>query len=148
MFNQKNRLTPQILWAFVAALGVVLLDQITKHVAHSQAVINTGISFSLASQSETLTLVLSAFFALLVGFVSWQLLSERRVPVLLAYGALLGGGFSNLVDRWFFGGVRDIWYLPGVALTNNAADWAIFLAAIFLIFSEIIPMYSYLWSRK
>jgi lipoprotein signal peptidase len=148
MFSQKSRVPSQVLWAFLAASAVVVFDQAAKYLAAPHAVINTGMAFSVGEGSSLLTLLLTAFFVLLLTFVSWQLLSERRVYVVAAYGALLGGGFSNLLDRWLYSGVRDIWVLPGLSLTNNAADWAIFLAAIFLIWSEIIPMYSYLWNRR
>lgn len=148
MFNQKSSSKELFLLAFLSAALVVVFDQITKSLQQEQAVFNQGIAFSWWSGAEALTLLLTVFFLLLTAFVSWQLLTEKRWTQVIAYGALLGGGFSNLLDRWLFAGVRDIWTVPFFSLSNNLADWAIFLAAVFLIFSEIIPMYSYLWNRK
>jgi len=127
---------------------VVALDQFTKVLWQSSAVLNTGVSFSWQSGAgETLTFLLTAGFLLLVAFASWQLLQPQPKTVAVGYGLLLGGGFSNLLDRWLYGGVRDIWPVPFLSLTNNLADWAIFLAVVLLVIGEIMPIRKYLWNR-
>lgn len=42
----------------------------------------------------------------------------------------LAAGASNVVDRWRFGGVRDIWSVPFLRIENNLADWLIFCALL------------------
>lgn len=149
MFSQTKSHKTNLFLAFAAAGSVVLLDQITKILWRSAVVLNTGVSFSWQSGAgESLTFLLTAGFLVLVAFASWQLLQPQPKTVALGYGFLLGGGFSNVLDRWLFGGVRDIWPVPFLPLSNNLADWAIFLAVLLLVLGEIIPMYKHLWNRS
>jgi len=149
MFSQTKSHKGNLFFAFLAAGLVLALDQATKVLSQSSVVLNTGVSFSWQSGAgETLTFLLTAGFLVLVAFASWQLLQPQPKTVAVGYGLLLGGGFSNLLDRWIFGGVRDIWPVPFLSLTNNLADWAIFLAVLLLVLGEIIPMYKHLWNRS
>jgi lipoprotein signal peptidase len=51
-------------------------------------------------------------------------------------GLFLGGAVSNIIDRVFFAGVRDWMTLPVLMVKNNMADWAIFLAVVWLLWAE------------
>lgn len=48
----------------------------------------------------------------------------------VANGAVLGGGGSNVLDRFLSGAVRDPLRIPFTSLHNNLADYAIFLGVI------------------
>lgn len=52
---------------------------------------------------------------------------------------LLGGG-SNLLDRLFFGYVRDYWLLPVLNIFNNLNDWLITIGVIMFIIG--------IWKKK
>ena len=125
--------SPRFLF-FVTVSAVLIGDQVTKSFAqHSgKIVLNSGISLGLlGSLSAPLLLML---LSVGLGWWVWQ----SRVALLahpVAWGAFLGGAVSNLGDRVLFGGVRD-WFLlplPGLPLRNNLADWAIVLAALWLV---------------
>lgn len=53
-------------------------------------------------------------------------------------GLFIGGAVSNIIDRIYFGGVRDWFPIPFVGLRNNLADWAIFLA----VFLSVVQLAS------
>ncbi len=116
-------------------VGVVLLDQFSKYVVATEGgivVINQGISFGWRPAGEWLTIGLLAVVGLLLILAQryW-----RRAPN--TSGLFFGGVFSNLLDRFFFGGVRDWLPLPGLGLYNNLADWAIAMAVILLIYQAL-----------
>ena len=50
----------------------------------------------------------------------------------LGVDLVLGGGVVNIIDRCRFGAVRDYWRL-GESLSNNVADWAIWLGVIVIV---------------
>lgn len=112
---------------FLLGLG---LDQVSKRLFSSSAIVNTGISFSFFSAAPA-NVVLTFLVVFLAGaaYISFQ--SARRNSVLLVCHALFfSGALSNWLDRLFFGGVRDIWTLPVFGIQNNLADWLIVGAAV------------------
>lgn len=111
-------------WLGLGAIAgsAVLADQLTKHVVSSALAIgevvpiagpfsihhvqNSGIAFGLFARSTSIVIVLTGIA------VAWMLVffarSGRRHPVLpVALGFVLGGSFSNLVDRVRLGWVTD-----------------------------------------
>jgi lipoprotein signal peptidase len=134
MFNLPKKHNYHWLIAFLGATVIILADQITKFIFAGQ--INHGISFSLFSRAGQLDLALVLVFIALVIFGSQQIIHHKQDEFSVLWGVLLGAGFSNLVDRWMFGGVRDFWLLPILNVQNNLADWFIFLAALGIIFLE------------
>lgn len=113
---------------------MILLDQLTKFVAHQQqtVVLNPGISFSLGQDLPGLlktggvALVVAVIFT-----VSPRFANLWRNPV--SPGLFLGGAVSNLLDRLFYGGVVDWLPVPFVNLTNNLADWAIGISLVIIL---------------
>lgn len=99
---------------FLLILCVLLLDQSTKHFFGGQ--LNTGVSFSLFQFSP---IVLVAIQLVLLVCAAWMMHHD------VSAGFILGGGISNMLDRVFYGGVRDWMILPILGLQNNLADWAI-----------------------
>lgn len=113
-------------------IAVILLDQSTKVIFADSIILNSGISFGWLSEwnptfgAAMITLLLAA----MVWFGrQWWLI--HPIPS----GLLLGGGVSNLLDRWFLGGVRDWGALPVVNLRNNIADYAITIGVIWFIYA-------------
>lgn len=71
--------------------------------------------------------VLMAIFLLAVlGFFVYK--SRSFLP---GVWLILAGGISNLIDRWYFGFVRESFNFFG--LQNNLADWFIFIGSIWII---------------
>jgi lipoprotein signal peptidase len=73
-------------------------------------------------------LLQSVLMFLLVGFSIWWvrgIIKGAPHAQLFACGLLLGGGWSNLMDRWTVGAVIDLFSLPFLGITNNLADWSI-----------------------
>lgn len=98
---------------------IVVLDQSTKHLFGGQ--INQGISFSWLQISPIILVLMQLVLLILVA---------RTMRNHIAAGFILGGGISNILDRIFFGGVRDWMITPMLGLHNNLADWAIVFGLI------------------
>jgi signal peptidase II len=147
--------------ALVAALVVVVLDQLTKAIVvariglhESVSVVdglfaltyvrNTGAAFGiLAGRLESLRVpLLMTVSVLALTVLIWFLRSlpaERRL-VVAACGAVLGGALGNLIDRAAYGEVIDFldvyvgsWHWPAF----NVADAAITLGVIVLCIDSL-----------
>lgn len=107
----------------VVIIVVVVVDQVSKMLAESKGMvmINEGGVFGLLPHWGWL-LVLPVI--LLVVLISWW--RSNDVFIRGALVLIIGGGISNLIDRFVYGGVRDFIYYPGLAVYGNVAD--IFLA--------------------
>lgn len=119
----------------VVVLIVIVVDQLSKYEAAKYGLIslNPGISFGLLGGSAELvsTTILIAFAVLGVLAARQYIALHPRV-----IGLFLGGALSNIIDRFFFAGVRDWMTLPVVMVKNNIADWAIFVAVFWLLWAE------------
>jgi lipoprotein signal peptidase len=119
----------------VVVLIVTVIDQLSKYEAAKYGLIsiNPGISFGLLGGSAELvsTTILIAFAVLGVLAAKQYIVLHPRV-----IGLFLGGAVSNIIDRVFFAGVRDWMTLPVLMVKNNMADWAIFLAVVWLLWAE------------
>jgi signal peptidase II len=117
-------------------LVIICLDQLTKILLKSYfpslTVLNKGISFGLFPFSGW---TLINFLLLLVLI--------RFLPQGIGKSLIIGGGFSNLLDRIIWGGVVDFINLkPGFLNldmpTFNMADFLIVSGTVLLIFSHKI----------
>jgi len=62
----------------------------------------------------------------------------------VAWGLIVGGGLSNLWDRWFFGGVLDF-----ISISINNFDFPIFnFADISITFGVLILLRTLLFRKK
>ncbi len=139
----------------VVALGVVVLDQLTKRLALSRLdggraidligslrlrlVFNQGLAFGLGSRYSSLIALVA------VGVVIVLLRNRHRAVGLtqrLALGLIVGGALSNLLDRLFRAGRGG--FLGGAVIdfidprwwpVFNAADSAITIGAVLLAVS-------------
>ncbi|MBP9820253.1 signal peptidase II, partial [Candidatus Woesebacteria bacterium] len=92
-------------------------------------VINRGVALGLAGEYihiKTLMIVAGLILAWMCGRAIWQ-----RLPV--ATGLFWGGAAANLIDRYWFAGVRDWIPVPMLALKNNLADWSIGVGLVIIL---------------
>lgn len=131
----SNKTTNPFFQCLVMVVAVVVVDQLSKYEAARYGLVslNTGISFGLLGSNNQLV-----GMAILVGFTVLSILAIKHYckqnP--FATGLFIGGALANILDRFWFGAVRD--WLPLIILPvkNNLADWAIFLAVVWLFVSE------------
>jgi signal peptidase II len=133
--------------ALTVALAVVVLDQLSKHLAlrhllpgygtplwpgllNLQLVRNTGAAFSLFTGLPRLLGLVSLVVS--VALLLWILRRPPRGPwESLAFGFLLGGALGNGLDRWRLGAVVDFLALVPIPFpVFNLADVAINLAVL------------------
>jgi signal peptidase II len=147
---------------FILALGVFLLDQLTKHFVAARITLNTGwvdvipnffaithvqnrgAAFSLFSDGTSpwkLTMLICFSVIAMVG-ITWFLWKGRHTfPTTgIALALILGGAVGNLWDRLLHGRVTDFLhvYLGEYSWPDfNVADSAIVIGA-FLLIAEVI----------
>jgi signal peptidase II len=140
-----------LLFAFVLALVVFVVDQGTKSIVEGSMRVgesitlisgflsltyikNDGGAFGILGGSQSV-LLLGSTVAVVV--VLWMLLSGRpSTPTMLGCGLILGGAAGNLLDRLSSGEVTDyvhfsFWYI------FNAADAAIVVGVGLLLLSAL-----------
>lgn len=128
----------QTLGQRLSFIVLIAVDQASKHWAVTHHLItesyNTGVSFGVFSQIPPLFLGIF-LVAVLVALLELFSAFWSKYPYL---GVLFfAGGISNILDRWWFGAVRDWLPLPGTGLYNNLADWYIAVAIIGLFLLEL-----------
>jgi signal peptidase II len=118
--------------------GVLLIPGIL-HITLAQ---NRGVAFSLFKDSQLFILSVSA---LAIGGIVYMYVKNwrtARAPLIFALGLLLTGAIGNLVDRLYFGYVRDfIDFVPPVPFVGrwaifNVADICITTGVLLFLFSE------------
>lgn len=138
-----DRLRPSPV-AVVTALGVVIMDQVTKMVARSRLAgadhhvvgplwlrlsHNPGFAFSTLRSHPAMSALLGVV-ALLV--VLYGTARARPVAPALAFGLVLGGGLSNFVERVSRGSVSDF-VAVGSFPAFNLADASITVGVVTLL---------------
>jgi signal peptidase II len=135
-----------LLRAALLAVGVVGLDQLTKHTipdgigvgeerkflpaVNLVHVRNKGVAFGVFSGGGTLVLVITlAALALLAGYLA---LRPERAWLWVPTGLLIGGALGNLVDRLATGAVTDFIKVP-LWPAFNLADSAITIGVLALL---------------
>lgn len=101
-------------------------DQLTKDGAHIFGFVthyNTGVSLNALAQFPSELLTGGTLLILVALWYAFAPLWKEK-PVLS--GLFFGAGLSNILDRAWYGAVRDWLPVPGTAITNNLADWLIF----------------------
>jgi signal peptidase II len=144
------------------AVGVVVLDQLTKHlillvfgkdacVEVSERVTaffdlvstcNRGMSFGLFNTGQGLSVPLFSLAVAVIVVVLVVWLSRVRTDILAyAIGLIIGGAVGNLIDRVRLGGVIDFlyfhlgsWYWPAF----NVADSAICIGVAIMLFDGLL----------
>lgn len=124
-----TRLTKSSIFRYFSVFGsVVFLDQATKFLFSHSTTLNTGISLSLLSSIPIWPFLI--FWT--VGWsITWWFLAIPR----WSHAIFWGFAVSNILDRLIFGGVRDIWIIPGTNIVNNLADWGIASITIYWMYN-------------
>ena len=129
-------------------LSVLIIDQILKGIISTlttsyviidkvfsiKYLTNTGAAFSLFENNTFLLILVSLFILVLVYNVSFSFKSDRLTN--LTFGLLYGGILGNLIDRVFYGYVRDFIKIGNFPIFN-IADIAIVVGIILLVFISI-----------
>ncbi len=97
---------------------------------------NRGINFGLFGDYDLRWWLIAVALAISVWVVVW-VRSDRRWPVQVAGGLLVGGALGNVIDRITWGAVADFLNMSCCGIANpyafNVADIAIFAGAFGLI---------------
>lgn len=133
----------------ICTAGIILLDRFSKILVDTYMdlgdsyrvidnffsihyVANTGVAFSNFQGSRIVTILMPIVIAaLIVGFV---FLRADRISIAGAatLGMIVGGGISNLADRFIYGYVVDFFSFGSFAIFN-IADIGITLGCVFLM---------------
>jgi signal peptidase II len=145
--------------AFVFALIVVVLDQLTKAwvlsgldlrevgrvnllppILNFTWVENRGVSFGLFGDGSA-RWMLSLFSIIVSGILGWWALRADRRLLITAIGLVMGGAIGNVIDRIRFGFVVDFIDFSGTGVfpwVFNVADSAITIGVILLILDSLL----------
>ncbi|HVL40987.1 MAG TPA: signal peptidase II [Brevundimonas sp.] len=145
--------------AFVFALIVVVLDQLTKAwvvsgldlremgrvnvlppILNFTWVENRGVSFGLFGDGSA-RWMLSLFSVIVAGILGWWALRADRRLLITAIGLVMGGAIGNVIDRIRFGFVVDFIDFSGTRVfpwVFNVADSAITIGVILLILDSLL----------
>lgn len=137
----KNK---KIVLMFIVILIMIIIDQLSKvivtHLVKNpiglgffiiEKVTNDGMAFGFNS-GNTKNIFMTVFvIGIIINFIVKQI-SQIDNKTSMALGLILGGGLSNLIDRFIRHGVLD--YIKfGQFFTCNIADICIFIGWIMLI---------------
>ena len=145
--------------AFVFALLVVVLDQLTKAwivsgldlrevgrvnilppILNFTWVENRGVSFGLFGDGSA-RWMLSLFSIVVAGILGWWALRADRRLLITAIGLVMGGALGNVIDRIRFGFVVDFIDFSGTKVfpwVFNVADSAITIGVVLLILDSLL----------
>lgn len=143
-----------MIFGAIFTIVAIALDQLTKFLVYGSvarsiignflwfsSTLNTGVAFSMF---EGQGIVLSVVAAIACVAFAYLIFSKRFFNSKLqksCLGLILGGTFSNLLDRFIFGGVRDFIYLKFINYAIfNVADMAIVCGVIILCISVIVEV--------
>lgn len=130
--------------SFIVAIIVVIIDQLTKFLIYGtpsrsiignllwfESTLNTGVAFSMFENFTTFFTIFSAVAVIAMGYIiiSNRFFKNRTEKIMIA--VIMGGAFSNLIDRVVFKGVRDFIYLKFIDFAIfNIADMAVSIGAV------------------
>lgn len=131
---------------------ILLLDRITKYMAlglkapyiqnkflYFELYFNRGISWGLFSSDSSLPFILVSTIIILItiAFGIYAYVRYKNNYNILPELILISGAISNIMDRFYYGGVIDFIILHINNLTwpaFNIADMAIVLSVLFMVF--------------
>lgn len=139
----------------VIFLFTLFLDQISKSIVASCLSIgksikvikdffyityinNYGAAWSLLSNKNTFLIIISIIFVIII--YRFMYVFDKNKKNSLAFGLIIGGIIGNLIDRWFFGYVRDFidFKIFGYDYpVFNIADMAVVIGVILLVIAII-----------
>ncbi len=133
---------------FIAFIAVFVVDQIIKQIFlngfdwNSRCIslnltLNKGVAFSMfAFLGEWLKYIQVVLIGGVLGYIFWQ--KEKMRDYAFAIGLLMGGGISNLLDRFLHGGVVDYvyWHCGFDFAIFNFADVMIDLGVLLILITS------------
>lgn len=129
-------------FGILTILLVIFIDQFSKYLAQFYGVniiFNDGISLNLFNGVPINFMI---FFLVLFIVLVFSFLKKDTFKNNLYIYLFLGGAISNIIDRFFYAGVRDWLKIPFLNLYNNLADWFIFSGVlVFLLYNTHKKMY-------
>ena len=154
MFSRRRR-SPYAVMGFLVALGILAVDQISKHVIlrivdldvigqirvldpwfNLTMVWNRGISFGLfqAGNWWQIGLLIAVSLGVSALLARWMMQAERRLQA-ISFGMIIGGAIGNVIDRIAYGAVADFFDFSGLwfPYVFNVADASISLGVAALI---------------
>ena len=153
------KITRLAVTAYVFALLIIILDQLTKAwiisglslqevgripvfppILNFTWVENTGVSFGLFGGGEARWVLTIFSIVVSAGLAWWALKADRRLLV-AAIGLVMGGALGNVFDRIRFGGVVDFLDFSGTGLFPwifNIADAGITVGVVLLILDSFL----------
>lgn len=127
---------------------IIALDQISKRIAmyweynnitiqfyflENKIIWNKGISFGLFATSYYNMIIYSAIFISIILVIMAFIKSKNKIDA-IAWGLIVGGGLSNLWDRWFFEAVLDF-----ISISFGEFNFPIFnIADVAITFGALI----------
>jgi len=137
---------------WLLALGVLLLDQLTKWIITTTMEIgqnillirnffsisyvhNTGAGFGILQNQNSFLILIALIAITIIMFLLRKILKEHHTTI--AASLILGGAAGNLVDRLVYGGVIDFInfsFWPAF----NVADSALTVGVIWLVWMSFI----------
>ncbi len=151
--SQTSDIGPRNLAVFIVALGIIVLDQVSKSLVRmfvplGQSVLedwpvrfshysNNGAAFSMFQNQTYLFVIVAAVAISVIVFYSRRLPKEANV-VRLGLGLQLGGAIGNLIDRLLRGGVTDfidVGFWPVFNVADSAIVVGVGLLAYYLLFA-------------
>lgn len=144
------------------AVAVIIADQLSKlwvmdYLMRTQPVVevtpffnltyawNTGISFSMFSNSGTTgAIILSVVALAIVASLLWWLKTEQVKAIRIALGMIIGGAIGNIIDRVRLGAVFDF-----LDIYVGSYHWPVFnLADSFICIGAVIIVTHSLLNRE
>ena len=106
-----------------------------------ESAFNTGIAFSMFKDSVPFFIVISSISCVLFVFLIINKKIIKNKPEKICLGIVLGGAFSNLIDRVVYKGVRDFIYLKFMDfaifnIADMAVSFGVIIFSIFFMISE------------
>ena len=136
-------------WKLIIIAVILLVDMLTKFLIVSEVNIidgvlvimptkNYGAGFSILSGQTWLLISITVVF--LTGLIIFDIMFKRKSTLFgVATGLIIAGGIGNLIDRIFFGYVRDFIYLefidfPVFNVADMALTFGVILLAVYILF--------------
>lgn len=99
---------------------------------------NTGMAFSVLADNPVFMRVLTTGLVIFLSFLAYRLRGSRPM-ISIAFAFILGGAYSNLIDRYIYGYVIDyINFLFVDFAVFNIADVALNIGAFLLLLDMIL----------
>lgn len=143
------------IWYAILGLFLVTIDQFFKYIAVStnnfmfslfscelKPILNYGLLFGFFDSKMFIVRFALIVFTATLLIIVYKMAKRRYIlgHHIYAETAILAGGFSNILDRFFYGGVVDFFTLnflfKNFYVVGNCADFFIFIGIVYLVFFQ------------